>query len=97
MNFETPATTVRTRTPRIPGVLLVGLLAAILPGQDEPKSPLNLDIKDGVIVMSLDENQGVALTDFIKIAEKLTKKLYVFPAAEGDNPQNRITCGRRLG
>ena len=47
------------------------LVSPALRAQNDPDSPLNLKIEEDKITMSLDENQGLALVDFIKIADSM--------------------------
>jgi general secretion pathway protein D len=68
---------------------LLCALTSILPAQDE-KPSYKVDIEGDDIVMTVNENQGMPMKDFIKIAERQTGKLFVYPKTEVENDQSKI-------
>ena len=87
MDSETVAT-VKNRLSWTPALLCV--LASILPAQVETPKPYTVAIEGEDIVMTVNENLGMPMKDFIKIAETHTGMLFVFPKTEVENDQNKI-------
>ncbi|MEE9126621.1 MAG: secretin N-terminal domain-containing protein [Planctomycetota bacterium] len=69
---------------------LVLLLAAASLAAQDPEPPYVVDIKDGYIILTVDENAGLPIKDFIKIAQLHTKKVYTFDETDFQNPDNKI-------
>ena len=63
-------------------------LAAALVAQ--PEKPYKVDIEGDYIVLSVDENAGIPIKDFIKITENITKKTYTYDNNDFQNPDNKI-------
>ncbi|PIE24106.1 MAG: hypothetical protein CSA62_04690 [Planctomycetota bacterium] len=68
--------------------------------QDKGQEP-RIGIRDGKVIFSVDENQGVPLKEFIKFAQGVTKKTFVVdwendPAGGADQPASRIHLMGRL-
>ena len=69
---------------------LLGLLSAPLVAQDAPATA-DIRVEGDNIVFSLaNENQGMPLRDFIKMAQLLTGKVITYPIQEVENEQNNI-------
>ncbi len=75
-------------------------LAAVATGapvvaQDPPDTPnnVNLEVDDqGNIALSVGENTGIPLLEFVKLAEKITGKVFVFNDTElSSNPNAAVT------
>ncbi|MEE2887309.1 MAG: secretin N-terminal domain-containing protein [Planctomycetota bacterium] len=62
--------------------LSLGLVA-----QDPVTKSYSLDVQGDNIIISLNENQGLPLFDFIKIAEQITKKTFTYTKDEIDQSQ----------
>ena len=60
--------------------LLCALLPANLRGQDEP--PYTVDVRDGVVSISVPDGGGIPMKDFVKIAQRVTGKLFTFTPQE---------------
>ncbi len=57
----------------------VVFFATHLPGQETPYS---VEDRDGVVSLSAHDDAGIPLQDFIKIAQRITGKLFMFSAQE---------------
>ena len=88
-----PATrTCHARARRLGGGLLASLLlGAFLPAQVPPvQAPpeVNIKIEGDEIALSVDETQGIAMVDFIKLTQQITGRVFVYTAQEVSNPTN---------
>jgi len=68
------------------------LLGCRLAAQDEqPESP-NVRLEGDYLVLSVGENEGMDLESFIKLAEKLTKKNFIYSEPDiANSPDGKIT------
>jgi len=72
---------------------VVGGLRAQPPGQQQPPKPPILRIEGDRIIFSLNERDGLPIKEFIKIAEQVTGKTFIYNDTElnqGDPNQNKI-------
>ncbi len=67
-------------------------LATALPAQVDPASPTyNIAVDGDNITMTVHENEGMAMKDFIKIAENVTGKVFIYKSEEVEQEVNKIT------
>ncbi|MCA8943751.1 MAG: hypothetical protein KDB80_14405 [Planctomycetes bacterium] len=67
------------------GLTMLALPSPALAQGQEPTEAEGIDlqfVEGGRIAVSVDENRGVAMLDFIKLAEQITKKTFVFSDAD---------------
>ncbi|MHC4515754.1 MAG: secretin N-terminal domain-containing protein [Planctomycetota bacterium] len=88
---DNSVTAVRVLAPALPPVLALLLAAASLSAQvEEPKPPWRISTEGDYIVIAVDENKGMAIKDFIKVAQVYTNKVYTFDESDFQNPDNKI-------
>ena len=75
----------RVLVPPLAAIALGAALAA------QPEKPYTAKEEGEYIVLTVHENDGIPIKDFIKIAEGITKKTYTFDNNDFQNPDNKIT------
>ena len=68
-------------------VSLAFLLASDLPGQETPYS---IEVRDRVVTISLRDDAGIPLKDLVKIANRITGKVFTFSAQEIEGVSVRL-------
>ena len=68
-------------------VCFASLLAPGLPGQEAPYS---IEVRDRVVTISLRDDAGIPLKDFIKIANRITRKVFTFASQDVDGVSVRF-------
>ncbi len=74
-------------------LLCVCLLASDLPSQE---APYTVDVRDGVITISVPDGGGIPMKDFVKIAQRVTGKLFTFTPQELEGVSVRFVGTARV-
>lgn len=84
------------RRPRLVAALALALGALPAVGLraqvPEPEPPVNVTIEGDYLVLSVGEKEGMDLRSFIKLAQQLTNKVFIYSEQDiANNPDNKVT------
>ncbi len=76
----------------------LALLCAFLPvsGLASQEAPYTVDVRDGVITISVPDSGGLPMKDFVKIAQRVTGKLFTFTPQEVEGVSVRFIGTARV-